>query len=448
MGLARLYGVTGEERYLRLAAFFLNERGSQPHYFTREAERRGETVAPVAEHEPPHYWYHQAHLPVREQTVGSGHAVRQGYLLAGMAEVGALNGDATLIQAADRVFRNIVARQMYVTGGVGATPDGEAFTFDYDLPPERCYTETCASIAMMMTAARLNRANPNALYGDTLERELYNGMLAGISLDGTRYFYMNPLEVWPIRCERRRDVHIDDERQGWFGCACCPPNVLRTLTGLGQYLCAADSSTLLIDQYVSATLRAELGGGEVEVRMTSEMPWEGSVTLQITGSAEFTLMLRVPAWAKGASLSLNGEALSPEARDGFWVLTRAFHDGDTLALTFPMRPRFLTASAHVPNYAGKVALARGPLVYCAEEADNGRELWRLSALPGSADASWKPDLLDGVTVLTCPGTREETADALYSDEAPTRSAAPLRFVPYYAWGNRGKGEMSVWVRRG
>lgn len=446
LGLARLYEATGEARYLRLAEYFLNERGQAPNVFDEEAAARGErneqTWAGLAPNQ-----YCQAAVPVREQTVAMGHAVRQGYLLAGMAEVGGLDGDETLLTAARRVFDNIVNKQMYITGGVGATDRGEAFSFDYDLPPERCYNETCASIALMMTAARLNRSRPDGRYGDTVERALYNGVLSGVSLDGTKYFYMNPLEVWPERCDRRQDLHVDAERQGWFGCACCPPNLLRTLTGLGQYVAAVDEDTLLIDQYIGCELRPTFGGERATVRLRSGMPWDGHVTIEVSGHAAFHLMLRVPGWASWAALTVDGKPCKAPVEDGFLCLPKRDYDGAVLTLTFPMESRFMRANRETPNYAGKAALTRGPLVYCLEACDNGPRLWNLLADPGEVWAEARPALLGGVTALCCRGIREENeGDGLYVADAPHRADAPLTFVPYYAWGNRGRGEMTVWVR--
>ena len=444
LGLARLYEATGCERYLRLAAYFLDARGQTPNYFAQEAYARGDKPEMGWDHLPT-FMYHQAHIPVREQSVAVGHAVRQGYLLAGMTEVGGLNGDTTLVDAASRVLDNIVDKQMYITGGVGATHVGEAYTIDYDLPPERCYNETCASISLIMTAVRMGRVRPNGRYGDVVERALYNGILSGVSLDGTKYFYMNPLEVWPQRCEHRQDMQIDDERQGWFGCACCPPNVLRTLTGLGQYLCAQGDGTLYIDQYVSSTLNAE----GITLGMESGFPWDGRVTLTVRSveSGTHRLALRIPGWAKEHTITLNGDVASLPIENGYALLERAFVPGDTITLDFPMEVRFMHASQHTPNYVGKVAVTRGPLVYCLEEKDNGPELWNLSVRCGESCVRFEPELLCGVNVITCQGLRETTGAALYDDGAPVQSPATLTFVPYYAWGNRGKGEMTVWVRK-
>lgn len=448
LGLAKLYRVTGEARYLKLAKYFLDARGTEPHYFTLEAEARGEQPKPDwRRYQPPKYSYHQAHKPVRAQTEAIGHAVRQLYMLAGMADVGALCGDETLVEAADTVLSNIVNKQMFITGGVGSVNEGEAFSFNYDLPPERCYTETCASIALIMAANRLGRIQPDGRYGDTVERALYNGVLSGVSLDGTKYFYMNPLEVWPERCERRADMEIDPQRLGWFGCACCPPNILRTLTGLGNYIYAADEGTLLVDQYIASSAKANLGGSDVRIKLEANYPWSGEVRLTIADAAAFRLMLRLPGWTKEHAVRLNGQAIDVTEQDGFIIIDRAFAAGDVVELSLSMDVRFIRASLHSPNYAGKTALTRGPLVYCLEERDNGDHLWSLSVSPRGAQAKHAPDLLGGVTVLNCEGRREAIVDELYGEAVPESEAAVLTFVPYYAWGNRGKGEMSVWVRR-
>lgn len=449
LGLARLYRATGHERYLRLGLYFLDQRGRQPYYFDQEALARGEKLPNQRRNQWQTYAYFQAEMPVRQQEKAAGHAVRQGYLLSGMADIGALAGDQELVDAARRVFDNIVTRQMYITGGVGATHVGEAFSLDYDLPPERCYNETCASIALIMTAARLNRIAPDGRYGDVIERALYNGILSGISLDGTKYFYMNPLEVWPERCEKRQDMAVDDQRQGWFGCACCPPNLLRTLTGLGQYVYTLANDALYVDQYIASQLDAALQGGTVHLAMASGMPWTGKVTLRLEMDAPqaFTLALRIPAWTHNAAIALNGQAIRPEIQNGYARISRTFVGGDTITLDFSMTPRFLRASGHVPNYAGKVALVRGPLVYCLEEVDNGRELWNLSLAPGEICENWEESLLGGVVTLACPGNRETAqTDALYAEQMPEAQPVSLRFVPYYSWGNRGKGEMTVWLR--
>jgi len=336
---------------------------------------------------------------------------------------------------------------MYITGGVGSTHEGEAFSFDYDLPPERCYTETCASIALAMTASRLNRIQPNSCYGDTVERTLYNGILSGVSLDGTKYFYINPLEVWPDRCLRRQDMAVDPERMGWFGCACCPPNVLRTLTGLGNYIYAEDDGALLVDQYIASKVKTHAAGQEIALTLEANFPWNGSVKITMESAASFRLMLRKPWWAKACTLAVNGETVACKVEKGYIILERAFAAGDVISLNMPMEVRFMKASVRTPNYVGKTALMRGPVVYCLEEKDNGAELWNLSVKAEDAKVEHKDELLCGVTTVTCEGLRLEGETDLYTEEEPMQKAQQLTFVPYYAWGNRGRGEMMVWVRK-
>lgn len=449
LGLAKLYRVTGEERYIKLAKYFLDVRGQQPHYYDAESEARGDKRPAWGHLRYPQmkYTYNQAHKPVREQTEGAGHAVRQLYLLSGMADVGEMAKDPTLVEAADTVFQNIIHKQMYITGGVGSTHEGEAFSFDYDLPPERCYTETCASIALAMTASRLNRIQPNGVYADTVERTLYNGILSGVSLDGTKYFYINPLEVWPDRCLKRQDMNVDPVRQGWFGCACCPPNVLRTLTGLGNYMYSASDDALIVEQYIASKVKAQLGSQEVAFTLDANFPWNGSVKITMESAAAFRMMLRKPYWAKTCTLTVNGEAVDAKVENGYIILERAFAQGDVIALEMPMEVRFMSASVRTPNYVGKTALMRGPVVYCLEQEDNGQLLWNLSVNPAEAKVEHHPELLCGVTTITCQGQREEAESDLYTDVVPESKAAELTFVPYYAWGNRSEGEMMVWVRR-
>ena len=449
IGLSRLYLATGEQRYLNLAKYFLDERGKQPYYFEQEAIARGEKIQPPS-HRPLElpYSYHQAHLPVREQKEAIGHAVRQCYMLAAMADVGALSGDETLVEAADRVFHNIMEKQMYITGGVGSTHIGEAFSFNYDLPADRCYTETCASIALMMTAIRLSRIHPHGKYGDVVERALYNGVLPGVSLDGEKYFYMNPLEVWQDRVLNRNDLRIDGERQGWFGCACCPPNVLRTITGLGNYLGFADDRQCYVDQYISADVTLPMSGGPLSFSLQSGFPWQGDVKITIQDAPKdfIRLNMRLPGWARGYTLTVNGEAEQPEENSGYLTLSGRFDQGDVIRLSFPMPIETVHATLFSPDYAGKCTVMRGPLVYCLEEIDNGSQLWALSLNNTALEAKWD-DMLAGVMKIVGCGLRQLSTGALYSPNAPDAVPAALTFIPYYAWGNCGKGDMTVWIRK-
>lgn len=454
LGLFKLYRATGEERYLRLAGFFLDERGRQPFYYDREQRERvdrGEgAIEYFHDHGPMPYSYQQAHLPVREQKEAVGHAVRCVYMCSGMADVGG-EADETLLDAARTLYDNIVTTQMYITGGIGSMGDGEAFTFPYDLPNDRMYNETCAAIGMMMLSQRLLNLDGAARYADVLERALYNNVMAGLSLDGTGFFYVNPLEMWPERSLRRHDMKdIVPERQGWYGCACCPPNILRTLMGLGQYIYSRGESALYVNLYIGSTVSFEVGGQRVSLTQRGDYPRDGRISLTVAAGAEtpFALCLRLPGWSGAAALSVNGDAVDAPVRDGFLVLERTFQSGDTVLLELPVEARYIYCDDRVPYNTGKVALQRGPLVYCAEEADNGPALWNLSLDTSAPPAEQaRPGLLDGVVELTAAGRRRHlTADNLYTTSAPVTEPATIRFIPYYAWGNRGRGEMAVWQR--
>lgn len=455
IGLYKLYQVTGEEKYLKMAKFFLDERGRQPYYYDIEQERRvskgGKPIDYFRNHGVMPFSYQQAHLPVREQMEAVGHAVRCVYMCAGMADVGSAC-DGSLLDAARTLYDNIVETQMYITGGIGSMGDGEAFTFPYDLPNDRMYNETCASIGLMMVSQRLLNTDGNARYADVLERALYNNVLAGVSLKGTEFFYVNPMEMWPERSLRRHDMkEVVPVRQGWYGCACCPPNVLRTLLGLGQYIYSAGPEDLYVNLFVGSTASAVLGGREVTLAQKGRYPQSGAVTFIVNtvSPARFRIHLRIPGWCGSPpSLSVNGEAvdITSAMRGGYAVLDREFCDGDMIALGLPMAPRFIYCDDRVPYDAGKAALQRGPLIYCIEEQDNGPALWNLAVDPDAPVCEREEkDLLGGVITLTASGSRRYLrADALYTAEPPKREAAKLTFIPYYSWNNRTPGEMSVW----
>ena len=451
LGLLRLYGTTGNRRYLDQAKFFLDERGQQPYYYDLEAAARGESEEEykknwfrVQGRDLP-YNYQQAHKPVREQTEAVGHAVRCCYMLGAMAECAALSGDETLDAAAETLWRDITEKQMYLTAGVGSQSDGESFSFDYDLPNDRMYNETCASIALLMSARRLFERMPRGSYEDVAERALFNGILSGISLDGTKFFYCNPMEVWPERAKRRADMHIDTVRQGWYGCACCPTNVLRTLTGLGAYIWSQRDDTIYLNQYIASEASVDLPDGQVHLALKGNYPYSGKMTLTVKNAAEFTLALRVPDWCENYSIRCGNE-YGHKDENGYVYIRKAFAAGDVIEIEFEMAPRRVYCNANVPFNAGKAALTRGPLVYCMEEADNGKQLWNLKMTeePVAEKAQSEPEEM---IVLKVPGLREENnGTALYTANKKTVTPAELTFIPYYAWCNRGEGEMQVWTR--
>ncbi len=440
LALVRLYRATGCERYLRLAQYFVDERGRQPHYFEIEAAARGDARPPGD------YTVQQAHLAVREQTTAEGHAVRAMYLYCAMADLAAQTGDRALRAACRRLWRNVTERRMYVTGGIGSAGRGERFTTDYDLPNDSAYAETCAAIGLVFLAHRMLQLERDGRYADVMERAIYNGVLSGISLDGRRFFYENPLAVQP-----RVRAH---ERQDWFGCACCPPNIARLLASLPRYAYSEERRAAWVHLYVAGRATLGVAGQAVELTVRTGYPWKEKVRIDVAPErpAALTLALRVPGWCRAATLKVNGEAVSLDAivKEGYAHVKRAWAAGDRVELRLPMPVERVRAHPKVRADCGRVALQRGPVVYCLEEADNGADLDAL-CLPRKAAlrAKFRPDLLGGVVTVTAAGRRrspEGWAGALYRPAAAKTVPARLTAVPYYAWCNRRPGEMLVWVR--
>jgi hypothetical protein len=455
LALVKLYGVTGDEKHLRLAQYFIDRRGTEPHFFLQEWERRGGISHWGGVKRPVHLPYHQAHKPVREQDVAVGHAVRAVYMYTAMADLARLTGDEALLAACDRLWSNIVTRQMYITGGIGSTHHGEAFSFDYDLPNDTVYAETCASIGLIFFANRMLQLRARGEYADVMERALYNTVLAGMAQDGRHYFYVNPLEVWPAASRGNPGKHhVRPVRPGWFGCACCPPNVARLIASLGQYAYGATEDTAYIHLYVGGETDIRVAGQDVKLHVSSDYPWDGRISIKVTGvqGHRFRLAVRVPGWSQAARLQVNGQelALDELLSDGYAYIDREWNDGDEAVLDLDMSACRVYAHPSVRADAGKVAIMRGPLVYCVEEADNGAPITSLM-LPADAHLSSRFDtqLLGGCTVIEADGWRDDSetwGEALYRTAAKKRQPAKLTFIPYYLWANRGEGEMSVWVR--
>lgn len=447
MALVRLYEVTREERYLKLAEYFINERGKEPLYF-REEQKKNQ-VPFYWEHSLFQYQYYQAGKPVREQTTAEGHAVRAVYLYSGMTDVARETGDESLMDAVRTLWEDVTKRQMYLTGAVGSSTYGESFTFPYDLPNDEIYGETCASIGLAFWAKRMLMTELNAEYADVLERVLYNGCISGMSRDGTRFFYVNPLETDPEACRKdQRKKHVAVERQKWFSCACCPPNLARLLASIGNYICSAGEDMMAFHLYIAG--EAELPSGNARIRIESRLPWEGQVRMKFEGSAgEYTIALRIPGWCREYSLAVNGEKICAEPEKGYLYLRRNWKDQDILELNLAMQAERNYAHPKVKYDLGKTAVTRGPLVYCLEEADNGRGLSRCF-LPAESQLTEQPGRIEaeGVDVEAqglklCDDSWEGT---LYRFERPeSYTEQRLHFVPYYLWNNRGIGEMTVWV---
>ena len=448
MALMRLYAVTGDEKHLRLAKYFVDERGQRPNFFQQEDERNPNRF--YWKDSPLRYRYYQAAQPVREQQDAEGHAVRAMYLYSGMADVARVTGDADLARACRTLWDSATRRRMYITGAVGSSEHGEAFTFDYDLPNDTVYGETCASIGLVFFAKRMLLLEPKGEYADVMERALYNGVISGMQLDGKRFFYVNPLEVVPEACEQDAyKRHVRPERQKWFGCACCPPNLIRMLTSLEEYVATETGDAVYVNLYAGGEIRAD----GLVLKVETNYPWEGDVKLTVAGDAPCRkrVALRIPGWCREWTLAVNGEAAEATVRDGYAVLDREWRPGDGIELALAMPARWVRANPKVREDAGKVALQRGPIVYCLEEADNGGALHSVRAnTAAEAEIRWEPETLGGVVTLTTDGLREKDGSwdgALYDfRDAPEAEPVKLRWIPYYAWANRGVGEMRVWIR--
>ncbi len=416
LALVKLYELTGKKNYFDLAKFFIDKRG----YGNRE--------------------YSQDHIPVRQHSEIVGHAVRAMYLYSGVADVAAYTGDKSLVAAMERVWRDVTQRKMYVTGGIGPSAHNEGFTIPYDLPNDSAYAETCAGIGLAFWNHRLLLLHGDAKYADILERVLYNGAISGVSLDGARFFYVNPLSS--------RGFH---HRQPWFGCACCPPNVARLIAQVGGYFYATSSDGLWVKLYAASSAKIKVGACEVELVQETDYPWSGVVKLTVNPSspAAFDVNLRIPGWCKGAKVAVNGEAVEASpGENGYVKLHREWRRSDMVSLDMPMPVRRIVAHPRVSTDAGRVALQRGPVVYCLEGVDNGGSV-RDIALPRETklEASFEKDLLGGVVVVRGKVLRRkplEWSGALYQ-ASPDDEEVSVVAIPYYAWDNRQPGEMVVWI---
>jgi uncharacterized protein len=438
LALIKLYRLTGDRRRLDLAAYFIDERGVQPHYFTEEALARGE--------DPASYWaatyeYNQSHIPVREQTRVVGHAVRAMYMASAMADLASELGDEDLKRACEALWRDVTTAQMYVTAGLGPKETNEGFTEPYDLPNETAYAETCASVALIFWAHRMLHLDLDGAYADVMELALYNGALTGLARDGTHYFYSNPLES--------RGQH---RRWDWHVCPCCTMNVSRLAASIAGYALSTREDGVAFHLYGGFATTATLAGVKVAFHETSAYPWSGEVRIEIApeAPAAFDLKLRVPGWAKGATASINGEPIPLKPMNGYATLHRVWRKGDAVTLDLKMAAERLYAHPNVRMDVGRAALRRGPLIYCVEEADNPGGPVQTLALPRSATlgAEWAPDLFGGAVTLKASAKRlvpAENAGALYSTEPPAADNAQLVALPYHLWANRAPGSMQVWV---
>jgi DUF1680 family protein len=461
LALFRLYRVTQNPRYRDLAVYFINERGRDPGVF-----EQGLKPAPhpygfaTVENRWYRADYYLAHKPVREQSEVTGHAVRAMYLYSAMTDQFLETQDEGLGRAVHALWNDLVGKKMYITGGLGSQSFGERFSIGYDLPSDTAYAETCASIGLIFWAQRMLLCDPRSEYADIIETAAYNGVLAAVSLDGSRYFYVNPLEVQPDVARYRHDhAHVETSRIRWFGCACCPPNLARLIASFSRYFYTRNEQTVWVQQYGGSETTLVLGSARVTLTQVTDYPWNGKIELTVTGGAGviFTLALRIPSWCTSLTCTLNGKPCENGAGErGYLEITRTWSSSDRVVLDLAMPVLFLQADPQVRELAGKLAIRRGPLIYCVESCDNGAGLHMLTLKAGAeATVEYRPDLMGGTCVIHARGYRNGAPipagqePSLYRIVDTRHSAKPTRIaaIPYHQWGNReSNGEMAVWFR--
>lgn len=410
LSLVKLYLETKEERYWKLAYWFLEERG-HGHGVGYSWDRADWGAA-----------YSQDHMPVRDMSSVTGHAVRAVYMYAGMADVAALTGDEGYLAALDRLWDNVVNKNMYITGGIGPSKHNEGFTEDYDLPNQSAYCETCASVAMILWNHRMNLLHGDSKYADIVEREIYNGALAGVSLTGDKFFYVNPLET--------DGTH---HRVEWYNCSCCPTQIARFIPSIGNYVYALNEGQIMINQYIAGTGSLHVVNDVVKLKQVTNFPWDGRVTIRVeeTGDTAYDMLLRIPGWCRNFTLRVGGEVLvRPSMQNGYVKLSRTWKAGEEIELSFEMPVQKVYANPLVKENAGKVALQRGPIVYCMEEMDNAEYDLTVVSPDTRFQAVFDPELLEGVVTLY--GVGSDNTDSFQA-------------VPYFAWDNREQGKMRVWL---
>jgi DUF1680 family protein len=440
LALVKLYRATGERKYLDLARYFVDERGSQPHYFDLEARRRGDDPASYTFRT---YEYSQSHKLVRDQDKVVGHAVRAMYLYSAMADLAAEDDDAKLKHACQLLWADLVGKRLYLTGGLGPSEANEGFTADYDLPNESAYAETCAAVGFVFWAHRMLHIECDGRYADMMERALYNGAASGLSLTGDRFFYDNPLAS-------KGDHH----RWEWHDCPCCPPNIARLIASLGGYVCSAGENEAAIHLYASSKMRLSLGGGDVVIHQETNYPWDGVIAIRIDPASpqQFALKLRIPGWCRSWRVTINGAApaQAQAVERGYLRIDRLWQKGDSVRLELDMPAERIYAHPAVTEDSGRVALMRGPIVYCLEGADHRIPLHRI-LLPRAAplSARFEAGLLGGVATVAGEGLAMDPSDwggALYRPVEPNLVPCPIVAVPYCTWDNRAPGAMAVWLR--
>lgn len=463
LALIRLYRLAGNEKYLRLARYFLDERGKQPLFFDEECRREnrnpnlptGKGFGTRNGMPDGPYAHFQSHLPVREQKEAVGHAVRLMYQCIAMTDAAVESGDAELLQAAETLWNNVTLEKMYITGGVGAESHGERFAFSYHLPNESSYNETCAAIGLAMWAARMLQTAADIRYSDVLERVVYNGVISGLSLSGDSYFYANHLQCMPAVYENRieRQTRMFPVRQADFPVSCCPANLTRFTESVGGYAMTRNEGAVYVHLYMDSETTVRMDGQEITLIERTAYPWEEKIVFRIQSkeSCAFTLGLRIPGWCREYTLTVNGKRLEGvETEKGYVRLYRDWRPDDTVELVLFMQPTLMEANPNVRMDCGRAAIQCGPFVYCLEEEDNGKNLFDIT-IGGDViiEKHYDPNLLGGTTYLTANAWRRKMdrwQGALYKPLGSGYEPCRIKAIPYYLWSNRRIGEMIVWLR--
>lgn len=448
LALVKLYNCTKEEKYLKLSEYFLTIRGQDPEFYQKQLLENIESGD--SQGAPPHInpEYLQAHQPPIEQTTAVGHAVRLGYMVTGMAEVAYHTGNQELFTACQKIWKNIVERRMYVTGGIGSTVHGEAFTLDYDLPNDTMYCETCAAISLMYFAHSMLKHESHSQYADILERALYNNVLSGMSFDGKKYFYVNPLESHPAtNLSNPGKGHVKSTRPDWFGCACCPPNLARTISSIDKYIYTFNNQAIYTHLYLNHTMKISnlTLAQEIDYGTQAKL----SVNITVSTSTPKALYFRIPNWTKTYRVYLNQKELNQvPVEQGYLKLEKVWQGTEQLEIHFEMPILQITTHPKVRGNIGKRCIQRGPFIYCLEEADNGPDLASIH-LTKNPEFSVKPHPeLIGIPALEGNAEKLIITDntQLYNyDVAPVYEPIKITMIPYYAWANRSVGEMQVWI---
>lgn len=439
LALLKMYKLTNESFCLELAKHFIDVRGVDRNFFRKEAEKRNWCVWGMS---PGENEYNQSHLPVREQKDAVGHSVRAVYLYTAMADLAYLSDDEELKEACSRLSESITQRHMHLTGAIGSTVHGEAFTVDYDLPPDTVYGETCASIGLMMFMSKMLEGERDGKYGDIMERAFYNTVLSGMALDGKSFFYVNPLESVPGIADRAcTHRHIKTQRPKWYACACCPPNVARLISSFGKYAYGENENEIYCNLFSAGKVKFENGA---QIVCKTEYPYDFAVEYKVIKGNK-KLYIRIPAYSKTFRLKINGKDEYLKENKGYICID--VKDGDEIKLNLLSLPYFVYPNSKVPALSGKKAVMRGPLVYCAEGTDNEEDVLSLSYDDSGevATVKNKNPVLSNAVILEADGFRQKDENSLYSTVKPEKIKTKITLIPYYTWCNRGESQMRVWL---